>query len=179
VIVDTTVQEKAIAFPTDARLMHRARERLLRLATKHGVTLRQSARVGKLALIKQQRYAHAKQFKRAKRSLKTLKTFLGRVIRDIARRIKGNEALEKLFAHPLMLARRVHAENKNLRPTKGAPAEADLRVSACMRRRLNASARARRTSLMSSASRSLWRQHSAIQKAGSASSRQGFARRAL
>ena len=69
VIVDTTVQEKAIAFPTDARLMHRARERLVRLAEKHGVTLRQSyARVGKLALIKQQRYAHAKQFKQ--RSMK-------------------------------------------------------------------------------------------------------------
>jgi transposase, IS5 family len=49
VIVDTTVREKAIAFPTDARLMHRARERSVRLATKHGVTLRQSyARVGKL-----------------------------------------------------------------------------------------------------------------------------------
>jgi hypothetical protein len=61
-------------------------------------------RVGKLALLKRQRYAQAKQFKRAQRSLKTLKTFLGRVIRDIARRIKGNEALEKLFAHPLMLA---------------------------------------------------------------------------
>jgi hypothetical protein len=66
------------------------RERLVRLAAKHGVTLRQSyARVGKLALFKQQRYAHAKQFKRAKRSLKTLTTFLGRVIRDIARRIRA------------------------------------------------------------------------------------------
>jgi IS5 family transposase len=32
VIVGTTVQEKAIAFPTDAKLMHRARERLVRLA---------------------------------------------------------------------------------------------------------------------------------------------------
>lgn len=37
VIVDTTVQEKAAAFPTDAKLMHRARERLVRLARKHGV----------------------------------------------------------------------------------------------------------------------------------------------
>lgn len=71
VIVDTTVQEKAVAFPTDAKLMHRARERLVRLAKKHGVSLRQSyARVGKLALVKQQRYAHAKQFKRARRSLR-------------------------------------------------------------------------------------------------------------
>ena len=63
VIVDTTVQEKAISFPTDARLMHRARERLVRLArATKGIKLRQSyARVGKFALIKHQRYAHAKQ----------------------------------------------------------------------------------------------------------------------
>src|SRR6202008_2472591 len=96
IVVDTTVQPKAVAYPTDARLMHRARERLVRLAKKHGVELRQSyARVGKRALIKQQRYAHAKQFKRAKRSLKTLKTQLGRVIRDIARKIKGHAPLEE------------------------------------------------------------------------------------
>lgn len=60
--VDSTVQEKAITFPTDAKLMHRARERLVRLVKKHGIGLRQSyARVGKFALIKHQRYAHAKQ----------------------------------------------------------------------------------------------------------------------
>src|SRR5919206_4591844 len=53
VIIDTTVQEKAIAFPTDARLMQRARERLVRLARRHGVRLRQSyARVGKRAHVK-------------------------------------------------------------------------------------------------------------------------------
>ncbi|PWB84604.1 MAG: IS5/IS1182 family transposase, partial [Methylocystaceae bacterium] len=70
VIVDTTVQEKAIAFPTDARLMRRARERLVRLAKKYGVVLRQSyERVGKHALIAHQRYAHAKQFKRANKAL--------------------------------------------------------------------------------------------------------------
>jgi IS5 family transposase len=63
VIVDTTVQPKAVAHPTDAKLMHRARERLVRLAKKTGVTLRQSyARVGKRTLIAHQRYAHAKQF---------------------------------------------------------------------------------------------------------------------
>jgi IS5 family transposase len=94
-----------------------------------GVSLRQSyARVGKLALVKQQRYAHAKRFKRARRSLKTLKTFLGRVIRDIVRKIRGDEALKNVFAHPLMLARRVRAQNKNLRRVKGAPEGADLRV---------------------------------------------------
>src|SRR3712207_7330864 len=77
VVIDTTVQEKAIAFPTDAKLMHRARERLVRLAKRQGVALRQSyVRVGKRALIQYQRYAHAKQFRRANRVLKRLRTML-------------------------------------------------------------------------------------------------------
>ena len=72
VIGDTTAQPKAVAFPTDAKLMHRARERLVKLARKTGVSLRQSyERVGKYALIAHQRYAHAKQFKRANRALRT------------------------------------------------------------------------------------------------------------
>src|SRR5499433_1042943 len=88
VVIDTTVQPKAVMFPTDAKLINRARERLVRLAKKLGVSLRQSyARVGKLALIKHQRYAHAHQFKCANRSLRKLKTYLGRVIRDIERRL--------------------------------------------------------------------------------------------
>jgi transposase, IS5 family len=128
-VVDTTVQPKAVAFPTDARLMHRARERLVRLAQKLGIDLRQTyVRVGKFALIQQQRYAHAKQFRRANRALRTLKTYLGRVIRDMARKVKGDEQLERICAHELMLARRVHAQNKNLRRLRGVPADADLRV---------------------------------------------------
>ena len=52
VIVDTTVQPKAVAFPTDAKLISRARQRLVKLARKTGVSLRQSyERVGKHALI--------------------------------------------------------------------------------------------------------------------------------
>jgi IS5 family transposase len=94
VIVDTTVQEKAITFPTDAKLMHRARERLVRLAQKHGLPLRQSyARVGKRALIQHQRYAHAKQFKRANKALRRLRTMLGRVIRDITRKLASRSDL--------------------------------------------------------------------------------------
>ena len=94
VVVDTTVQPKNVAHPTDAKLLNRARERLVRLARKHSVVLRQSyARVGKFALIKQQRYAHAKQFKRANKALRRLKTYLGRVVRDIQRKIASDEAL--------------------------------------------------------------------------------------
>jgi IS5 family transposase len=128
-IVDTTVQPKAVAHPTDARLMHRARERLVRLAQKLGIDLRQSyARVGKHALIKHQRYAHARQFKRAGKALRTLRTYLGRVIRDIVRKAKDDPELEAATANELMLARRVHAGNRNLNRVKGVARETDLRV---------------------------------------------------
>ena len=107
VVVDTTVQPKNVAHPTDAKLLNRARERLVRLAKKHGVALRQSyARVGKRALIKQQRYAHAKQFKRANKGLRTLKTYLGRVMRDIRRKIEGDEGLQVVFAQKIRSSRR-------------------------------------------------------------------------
>ena len=116
VIVDTTVQEKAITYPTDAKLMHRARERLVRLAQQHGIRLRQSyARLGKIALIQQQRYAHAKQFQRATKALKRIRTMLGCVIRDLARKIAGRPELTEVFALPLALARRVRDQRRGER----------------------------------------------------------------
>jgi transposase, IS5 family len=119
VIVDTTVQPKNITFPTDAKLLNRAREKLVKLAKKQGVELRQSyARVGKFVLIQHQRYAHAKQFKRANRALRTLRTYLGRVIRDIARKIDGDPGLEAAFAHLLSLAWRVRAQERGQRGPK-------------------------------------------------------------
>jgi transposase, IS5 family len=66
--VDTTVQEKHIRFPTDPRLYDRMRERLVMAARREGVALRQSyVRVGKRLLAQQSRYAHAKQWRRARR----------------------------------------------------------------------------------------------------------------
>src|SRR4029453_2851937 len=119
VVNDNTMQQKAVMFPTDAKLLNRARERLVRLAKKLGVSLRQSyARVGKLALIKHQRYAHAHQFKRANRSLRKLETYLGRVIRDIERRIVWNEDLREAFIRPLFLARRVLEQERRQRGRK-------------------------------------------------------------
>jgi len=119
VIVDTTVQPKNVTFPTDAKLLNRAREKLVRLAKLHAVPLRQSyARMGKIALIQHQRYAHAKQFKRANRALKTLRTYLGRVIRDIGRKIEGDGELEAAFTRLLPLARRVREQQQRQRGPK-------------------------------------------------------------
>ena len=96
-----------------------ARELLARLAHRHGVRLRQSyTRLGKIALIRHQRYAHAKQLKRANRMLQTLRTQLGRVIRDIVRKIAGNAELRAIFARPLSLASQVRSQKQRQRGPK-------------------------------------------------------------
>jgi len=119
VAVDTTVQPKAIAHPTDARLMHRALEKLVALARRHGVVLRQSyLRVAKRAAIMVGRYSHAHQFRRARRALKFLRTRLGRVIRDINRKIDGRPELEARFGRLLDLALKVRHQDHRQRGPK-------------------------------------------------------------
>lgn len=119
VVVDTTVQPKAIAHPTDARLCHRALEKLVDLAKRNNVPLRQSyRRLAKRAAIMVGRYTHAHQFKRARRELKFLRTRLGRVIRDIRRKIAGNPRLSERFADLLALAVRVRFQDHRQRGPK-------------------------------------------------------------
>lgn len=88
VAVDTTVMEKTIAHPTDARLYERARAHLVTLAVEAGVELRQSyARLAPRLAVRVGRYAHAKQFKRMCKALRTLKGYTGRVLRDLRRQL--------------------------------------------------------------------------------------------
>jgi IS5 family transposase len=106
--VDTTVQEKNITHPTDSKLLHRAIQKLAKAAKNRGLRLRQSyARLAKRASIQAGRYAHAKQFKRMRRELRRLKTWLGRTLRDVRRKQpKPDPALEKL----LVLCERLHQQ---------------------------------------------------------------------
>ena len=108
--VDTTVQEKAIAFPTDARLYFTMREHLVRAAQSRGIHLRQSyKRVAKKTLSRQGRYSHARQMKRSKKMTKRLKTMLGCVYRDILRKMENPETeLQEL----LKLAERLLKQQK-------------------------------------------------------------------
>ena len=106
--VDTTVQPKAVRYPTDSRSYNRCRERLVSLAAKHGIELRQSyARLGPRALRKAGSYAHARQFKRAKKEIRKLKTYLGRVYRDILRNILDDPDLHAEFHEELELTERM------------------------------------------------------------------------
>ena len=113
--VDTTVQTKAVRFPTDARLYDRMREVLVSAAENSGIELRQSyVRVGKKALRRQQNYGHAKQFNRMKRETKRLKTFLGRVTRDIERKMSSDDMqlTDKIILSKRILAQEKDSKNK-------------------------------------------------------------------
>jgi len=119
VVVDTTVQPKNIAHPTDHRLLLKSIEKLTKLAKKESVPLRQSyARVAKRASIKAGRYIHAKQFRRARREIKFLRVRLGRVIRDVRRQVDGNPLLQEKFHGLLMLASRVRHQEQRQRGQK-------------------------------------------------------------
>jgi len=99
VTLDTTVQTKAVAHPTDSHLLMRAIEWLNRLARKHGLVLRQSfLRVGRQAKRDVSRLIHGRGHKQAMRWVRKLRTWLGRLNRDIGRKIAGNEGLEAAFA---------------------------------------------------------------------------------
>jgi len=112
VIVDTTVQEKAIAHPTDSRLLEVAREKIARLAKRAGIKLKLThAREGKSLRRRAGGYAHAKQFKRLKKVLRRQRTLLGSLLREVRRKMGGLQdgaraALEVWVAR----AERIHAQ---------------------------------------------------------------------
>jgi IS5 family transposase len=110
IIVDTTVQEKAIAHPTDARLYCKAIRRLAKLAKRQDIDLRQSyVRVSKRVFFRQCQYARANQYKRAAKHTRKLKTYLGRLIRDIERKmINANDELSTMLDR----AKRIHAQQR-------------------------------------------------------------------
>jgi transposase, IS5 family len=113
VISDTTVMEKNISFPTDTKLLNRAREKLVNLASRCGLKLRQTyARVGRFAALNAGRYAHAKQFKRMKKEVKKLKNFLGRTVRDVERQVEGLADLQEIFADLLTMSNRLLSQDK-------------------------------------------------------------------
>jgi IS5 family transposase len=107
--VDTTVQEKAVAFPTDSKLLDDARRQLVKLAEDHDIKLRQNYnRTAKRYRLKIGRYAHAKQYRRMRAELRKLRSRVGRVVRDIERKIESRDPLCKAaFAEALATAHRV------------------------------------------------------------------------
>ena len=113
--IDTTVQEKNIRFPTDARPYDRLREKLVKEAKRMNIELRQSYEVvSRKCLHRQSSYAHANQFKKARKQTKKLKVYLGRVTRDIRRKMHNSTPLvDKLLRlSDRLLAQKKDSKNK-------------------------------------------------------------------
>jgi len=96
--VDTTVQEKAVRFPTDTQLCHKAREELLNTAEHYDIEVRQSyVRKSKQAVFLANKYMAARQMNRGRKQIKKVRNYLGRVIRDLERAIDRAPSLEAAF----------------------------------------------------------------------------------
>jgi IS5 family transposase len=108
--VDTTVQEKNITFPTDAKLLYKGIELLVRHSRRNGTALRQSyARLSKRQLRDSTRYAHSRKLKASEKCVRALRTYLGRILRDIQR--KAPEVSGE-FKKIIEMAGKIHDQKK-------------------------------------------------------------------
>jgi IS5 family transposase len=108
ITIDTTVQPKAVTHPTDSKLLQRGIEILVRLARRQGIRLRQSyLRVARRAKREAAKLIYSGRPRHAERQVRQLRTWLGRLFRDIARKIAGNLAAKVAFARPLGLIGRL------------------------------------------------------------------------
>jgi IS5 family transposase len=108
--VDTMVQEKAVRFPTDTQLCHKAREELVKAANDYGVELRQTyVRKSNHAVFMTNRYMASRQMNRGRKSAKKVRNYLGRVMRDIERAMERDPLLVNVFKYDLAKAKKIYA----------------------------------------------------------------------
>lgn len=123
VVVDTTVQEKAIAHPSDARLLEVARRKLVQAAKAEGVDLKQTfAKEGKTLRFKAGRYAHARQFKRLRKTIKRQRTIVAGLCREIVRKAQaGALVLGECTQEALSKATQIVAQSAGRKNESGTP----------------------------------------------------------
>lgn len=107
--IDTTVQEKNITFPTDAKLHKKIIDKCKRIADNEGISLRQSyTRTLKKLSVDQRFRNHPKNKAKAKKADKKVKTIAGRLVREIER----NLAPRSIYQIDLDLFKRILAQTK-------------------------------------------------------------------
>lgn len=121
VVVDSTVQEKAVAHRTDSKLLETARSKLVAAAQNAGIELKQTfAKEGRLLRFKAGRYAHAKQFRRMLRVIKRQSTVVGRLVREIERKASALQAGAcEALGGALDKAKRIAEQSKSRKNTTG------------------------------------------------------------
>lgn len=114
VIVDSTVQEKAVAYPTDIRMLETARAKLVEAARIQGITLKQTyAKEGRALSAQASRYAHARQFRRMRRAIKRQRTIVGRLQRELDRKANGPALHDTLAKARRVVEQTRHRKNPN------------------------------------------------------------------
>lgn len=131
VVVDSTVQPKAVAHPTDSKLLETARQKLVQQAKACGIELKQTfAKEGRLLGFKAGRYAHAKQFKRMARAIKRQRTIALRIARQVERAVNApvhpnapalSQAARDALHSSLGKARRIVAQSASRKNTGATP----------------------------------------------------------
>lgn len=109
VIVDSTVQEKAVAHPTDSKLLETARVKVVEAAKANGIELKQTyAKEGRHLSFKAGRYAHARQFRRMRKAIKRQRTIVGRLQREVGRKMSTlSQAVQEALSVTLDKAKRL------------------------------------------------------------------------
>jgi IS5 family transposase len=123
VVVDSTVQPKAIAHPTDSKLLETARQKLVAAAKEAGIDLKQTfVKEGRLLRFKAGRYAHAKQFKRMGRAIKRQRTIVARIARQMERGANAlTQAVRDTLQGSLAKARQIVAQAASRKNTGTTP----------------------------------------------------------
>ncbi|MGA1842340.1 MAG: IS5 family transposase [bacterium] len=116
VIIDSTVQEKNITFPTDTKLYKRIIDHCVKIAKEEDLVLRQSHRQTTKKLMLAQRFRnHPKNQKKATAAQRKLKTIAGRLVREIVRKLPScaNERYaEKIELFEKVLEQGKHSKDK-------------------------------------------------------------------
>lgn len=96
--IDSTVQEKNITYPTDAKLYKKIVKKVLDIVKKLGLPLRQSYTFVLKGIYRDQRFRnHPKNKKKALKSGRRLRTIAGRLVRELKRNLMGNHDYDKLL----------------------------------------------------------------------------------
>ena len=112
VLFDTTVQEKNITYPTDAKLQKKIIEKCRSIAKDENIILRQSyKRILKQLMINQRFRSHPKRKKKALASARKIRTITGRVVRDLERKLT-NEQFEK-YANDFLIFNKILSQKKD------------------------------------------------------------------
>lgn len=107
--IDTTVQEKNITYPTDSKLHRKIIKKCVAIAEKENIELRQSyTRTLKKLSVDQRFRNHPKNYKKARKADRKVKTIAGRLVRELERKLPGG-----LYATQLVLFKKVLSQKRN------------------------------------------------------------------